>query len=107
MSRYQRSVRIWHIPLDPGPQLVARCLDLLAGAERGHVSRFASPELARRYTVAAVAARPGAGRPYFLPAEGDAGPCRLADVATEPGYLAAVAMLGVGPYEVHHRRWPE
>lgn len=225
MSRYQRSVRIWHIPLDPGPQLVARCLDLLDGAERGQISRFASPELARRYTVAhgaarevlgtllgaqpaalryrvgrwgkpeldgypglhhnlshsdevallavsahqavgvdverlrpslraraladryflpaearALARRPTAEQPWWYqrfwtrkeacgkasgvplvvalrfgvyrravppPAEGDAGPCRLADVATEPGYLAAVAMLGVGPYEVHHRRWPE
>lgn len=224
MSRYQRGVRIWHIRLDPGPAIVARCLDLLDDAERAQLSRFASPELARRYAVAhgavrevlgaLVCARPAGlryrtgrwGKPeldgypdvrhnlshsgelallavspdqavgvdverlrptlraraladrYFLPAEaravarraaadqpwwylrfwtrkeacgkaygvplvaalrlrvhgrtvlppveGEGGPCRLVDVTTEPGYLAAVAMLGVGPYQVHHHRWP-
>ncbi len=224
MSRYQRSIRIWHIALDPGPRIVARCLGLLDGAERARLSRFASPELARRYAVAhgaarellgalvgtapaglryrtgrwgkpalhgypgvhhnlshsaemallavstdravgvdverlrpslraraladryflpaearALARRPDAEQPWWYqrfwtrkeacgkasgvplvvalrfavhgravppPAEGDSGPCRLADIATEPGYLAAVAMLGVGPYEVQHFRWP-
>ena len=237
MSRYQRGVRIWHIPLDPGPAVVARCLDLLDDAERAQLSRVASPELARRYAVAhgavrevlgalvsagpaglryrtgqwgkpeldgypgvhhnlshsdelallavsadqavgvdverlrpslrgraladryflpaearAVARRPAADQPWWYqrfwtrkeacgkvygvplvvalrfgvhgqtvppPVGGDRGraaelvgaapsqrsPCRLVDVTTEPGYLAAVAMLGAGPYQVHHHRW--
>jgi len=224
LSRYQRGVRIWHIPLDPVPAIVARCLDLLDDAELARLSSFASPELVRRYAVAhgavrevlgalvraepaglryrtgqwgkpeldgypgvhhnlshsdelallavsadqavgvdverlrpslraraladryflpaearAVARRPAADQPWWYqrfwtrkeacgkvygvplvvalrfgvhgrtvlpPVEGEPGPCRLVDVTTEPGYLAAVAMLGVGPYQVHHHRWP-
>jgi 4'-phosphopantetheinyl transferase len=225
LSRTPHNVGIWHIPLDPGSDVLRRCHDLLDEAERDRLARFASPDLARRYTVAHGAARQILGRlldtepsgiryrlgtwgkpelvghpevfhnlthsgdlallavstdesvgvdlerlrpalparalalRYYPPAEAravvrqpdseqpwwyqrfwtrkeacgkasgvplmaalrfrvhrsviadparvghGAKRCRLSDVPTEPGYLAAVAMLGAAPYTIDLRRW--